>query len=157
MLSGVEPSSEQARAFPKNGAHWIWETCALPHLKHLRFLAEVLGELTMQQIALAASRLLEYAFGLRPRPNTPGTLRILKTYAPPRLVHLHFRQKRRADWLCVSPHLSLANWLTTLSACGLEHIHPDTHRVRKSSAPLLSLQVGFATRPHCKTFLILPG
>ena len=82
----------------------------------------------MQQVALAASILLEYTPGLRPRPNTTGTQQVWKTYAPPRLVHLRFRQKRRADWLCILPHLSPANWLTMLSACGLDHIQPETHR-----------------------------
>ena len=69
----------------------------------------------MQQIVCATSKLPEYALGLRPRPNTPGTHRVWKTCAPPRLVRPRFRQKRRADWPCVSPNLSPANFLSTRS------------------------------------------
>ena len=39
--------------------------------------------------------------------------------------------------------------LTTLSACGLGHIQPETHRARKASALLLLLP---AQRPHCISF-----
>ena len=39
---------------------------------------------------------------------------------------------RKPDHMC----------LTTLSAYGLDHTHPDTHRVRKASALLLLLEAG---------------
>ena len=88
--------------------------------------------------------LLEYAPGLRPRPNTPGTQRTWKSYAPPRLVHLRFRQNRWADWLCISPHLSPASWLATLPACGLDHKQPGTHRAQRQSVLLLLLEAGLS-------------
>ena len=103
-----------------------------------------------RQVELASSTLLEYAPGLWPRTNAPGTQQVWKTYAPPRLVHLRFRQKRRAHWLCIPPYLSPANWLTTPSACGLDHTQPETHRVQRPSALLLLLEVRSAKRPHCK-------
>ena len=113
------------------------------------------GNLAMQQVTLAASTLLEYALGLRPQPTTPGTHRVWGTYALLCLAHLPFLQKCWVDWLCSVPlHLSLANWLTTLSACSLDHIQPETHRVQRPPALLLLLEAGLpAKRPHCKEWV----
>ena len=96
--------------------------------------------IAIQQVSLASSILLEYAPGLRPRTNTPGTQRARKTYAPPRLVNLRFRQKRRSHWLCISPYLSPANRLATLPACGLDHIRRRPTGSKRPSALLLLLK-----------------
>ena len=65
-----------------------------------------------------------------------------------------FWQKRRADSPCGSSLLSPTNCLTTLSACGLDHIQPETHRVWKTSALLLLLPAEALQRAHCRK---LPG
>ena len=161
----------------------------------------------------AAVGLRDYAPDLRHRPNAPGTHRVCKTYAPPRLIHFRTFTETHTWIGCAShrtchhqtgplgfaagllgasmtrrsrpkncPHFGFCLpdcyeahccrkkvaspaltrdrkmghvRLTTLPACGLDQIHPETHRARKASAHLLLLGAGLplqpATRPYCKT------
>ena len=64
----------------------------------------------------AAAKLGDYALGLRPRLNTPG-------------YPLGTKQTCASALTRGSPtgHVRL----TTLSACGLDHIQPGTHRVKR--------------------------
>ena len=66
------------------------------------------GEL--QLLALPLVHWGDYTLSLRPRPNTPGTHRVWKIYAPPRLIHFPLLDRNaRADSPHVSPHLLPAN------------------------------------------------
>ena len=72
----------------------------------------------------AAAKLGDYALGLRPRPKTPGYPSGTKCMCASALMREGKLGRVR---------------VTTLSACGLDQIHPDTHRVWKTSVPLVWL------------------
>ena len=73
--------------------------------------------------------MVDYALGLRPRPNTPR--------CPSGTKHSRASAPRARDRK--PGHI----WLTTLSACGLGHIHPGTHRARGPPALLLQGRIAF--------------
>ena len=90
------------------------------------------GNLAMQQVTLAASTLLGYTLGLRPRPNTPGTHQVWGTYALLRLAHLPFLQKCCMGGLAVQCSTALVTGKLADYTLGLQ---PRPHTTRDPSGP----------------------